>query len=310
MVNLRYHIVSLVAVFLALAVGIVLGAGPLQNRINTFDDTDRWEERIDELEGELSVSHTEATQYGVYLEALAKDVLPGSLPGVEVALIALPGAHDDDLKEMLAKLEQAGAVTTGTVTLTENWVSYRQREYRETLSSPVFGHLQETEGAESADQILAQALVEALTTTGPETELVKEILSDENTPLVEPETFPAKPATALVVVGPRAAVLGAAEDALDSEADADDPLGGESATALEALGVAVAGAPDGAAAYGAADTAEDFIAILRTQKVSIATADQIGTPMGALNTALALAAGGTGAYGQGIGATATLAPLP
>lgn len=33
MINFRYHIVSLTAVFLALAVGIVLGAGPLQNNI-------------------------------------------------------------------------------------------------------------------------------------------------------------------------------------------------------------------------------------------------------------------------------------
>ena len=33
MVDFRYHLVSLVSVFLALAVGIILGAGPLQNAI-------------------------------------------------------------------------------------------------------------------------------------------------------------------------------------------------------------------------------------------------------------------------------------
>lgn len=39
MVDFRYHLVSLVSVFLALAVGIILGAGPLQNSIgNTLQD--------------------------------------------------------------------------------------------------------------------------------------------------------------------------------------------------------------------------------------------------------------------------------
>lgn len=33
MVDFRYHLVSLVSVFLALALGIILGAGPLQNSI-------------------------------------------------------------------------------------------------------------------------------------------------------------------------------------------------------------------------------------------------------------------------------------
>ena len=33
MIDFRYHLVSIVSIFLALAVGIVLGAGPLQGQI-------------------------------------------------------------------------------------------------------------------------------------------------------------------------------------------------------------------------------------------------------------------------------------
>ena len=33
MIDFRYHVVSIVSIFLALAVGIVLGAGPLQGRL-------------------------------------------------------------------------------------------------------------------------------------------------------------------------------------------------------------------------------------------------------------------------------------
>jgi hypothetical protein len=34
-IDFRYHIVSIVSIFLALAVGIVLGAGPLQGRLGS-----------------------------------------------------------------------------------------------------------------------------------------------------------------------------------------------------------------------------------------------------------------------------------
>ena len=31
MINFRYHVVSIIGIFIALAVGVVLGAGPLQS---------------------------------------------------------------------------------------------------------------------------------------------------------------------------------------------------------------------------------------------------------------------------------------
>ena len=34
MINFRYHVVSIIGIFIALAVGVVLGAGPLQSRIH------------------------------------------------------------------------------------------------------------------------------------------------------------------------------------------------------------------------------------------------------------------------------------
>ena len=34
MIDFRYHLVSLIAVFMALAVGVVLGAGPLQGTLD------------------------------------------------------------------------------------------------------------------------------------------------------------------------------------------------------------------------------------------------------------------------------------
>ena len=38
MINFRYHVVSIIGIFIALAVGVVLGAGPLQSWRQLIDD--------------------------------------------------------------------------------------------------------------------------------------------------------------------------------------------------------------------------------------------------------------------------------
>ena len=50
MIDFRYHIVSLISVFLALAVGIILGAGPLQGAIG------------DQLTGQVEQLRTERNE--------------------------------------------------------------------------------------------------------------------------------------------------------------------------------------------------------------------------------------------------------
>ena len=42
MINFRYHVVSIIGIFIALAVGVVLGAGPLQSRIQAGVSSSTW----------------------------------------------------------------------------------------------------------------------------------------------------------------------------------------------------------------------------------------------------------------------------
>jgi hypothetical protein len=55
-IDFRYHVVSIVAVFIALAVGIVLGSGPLKDDISGFleDRTEQLAQEKVELQGEVS----------------------------------------------------------------------------------------------------------------------------------------------------------------------------------------------------------------------------------------------------------------
>ena len=73
---------------------------------------------------------------------------------------------------------------------------------------------------------------------------------------------------------------------------------------------AAAGAPKGSVAVGSAAEPGDFIAVLRDGDTSIATVDEGGTARAAFNVALVLSSGADGAYGQELGASTPVAPLP
>ncbi|MFT0763139.1 copper transporter [Actinomyces sp. F1_1611] len=305
MVNLRYHIVSLVAVFLALALGVVLGAGPLQRQINAASEGTNLAEKSSQLESQLATVQAEADQYATFVTDTAEQVLPGSLADRKIALILLPGANAEVAESVQATLREAGATVTGAAQLTDNWVSPGQREYRDTLANPVSSHLAASNQNGAADSILAQALVETLTGTGAEVDLLREILTDVDTPLVVANSMPEAPADQLVLITPSTPYPKAGQE--EDSQSGSQPAASEQA--LTALAGALADGTEGAVAYGAAVTDDDVIALLRGQGTALATVDQIGTPMGNLNVALVLANQSRGAFGQGIGATTAVAPL-
>ena len=86
MINFRYHVVSIIGIFVALAVGVVLGAGPLQTRIRAGVSSSGATTTVDPA----ASAHAEAEAAG--LKALASSTLAGSLAGRQVALVVLPGA--------------------------------------------------------------------------------------------------------------------------------------------------------------------------------------------------------------------------
>lgn len=295
MVNIRYHIVSLVAVFLALALGVVLGAGPLQSRIAGSAEEGA-QSQIEQLTEETSAYQADIEQLNQFIDGVGAEVLPETLSDRAIGIIMLPGASAQSAQEITEQLQLAGADVVGTVSLAQAAVSLGQRDYRESLAGPVSSHLS-SGGSGSADQTIAEAIVEVLTTEGAERNLLTEILTDSNTPLIEGETLPNKPADTLVILGP-------AEETNAGEDDLSQPIPG----ALVALANAAGTVKNGAVAVGNGENETNFIAVLRQEGASIATVDQVGTSMAAVNTALALSTG-KGAYGVEEGATSPVGPI-
>lgn len=120
MIDFRYHIVSLVAVFLALAVGVVLGAGPLRGQIS-----ETLEGQVAELGTERNALRSQLSHQQELLED--KDALIGSatpravadvLVGTDVTVVELPGADGDVVDEVATVLATGGAgIISRTVVL-------------------------------------------------------------------------------------------------------------------------------------------------------------------------------------------------
>jgi outer membrane murein-binding lipoprotein Lpp len=118
-ISLRYHVVSLGAVFLALAVGLVLGAGGVSDRLLGAVAT-----KADGLTGQvqqLTAQRDALAAAGRADDEFARRVAPaavrGVLQGQTVALVTA-GADDPTRNALVELLRQAGATVTGTVGLT------------------------------------------------------------------------------------------------------------------------------------------------------------------------------------------------
>jgi hypothetical protein len=120
MINLRYHIVSLVAVFLALALGIVMGSTVIDRAIvdrlqasveSVGNRADRTADENRDLRGQLDLMRNFADE--------ARDQLVEShLTGVPVLVVAVQGVERQPVEALQDALIKAEALSAGTVLLT------------------------------------------------------------------------------------------------------------------------------------------------------------------------------------------------
>jgi hypothetical protein len=120
---MRYHIVSIVAVFLALALGIVVGTtalnGPITSDLKHKNDALTSQnktsaQQVKDLQGQVKNAQNFATAYGGAITATA-------LSTKSVLIVAMPGA-DTGVKDALGKqITAAGGKISGRVQLTSDY---------------------------------------------------------------------------------------------------------------------------------------------------------------------------------------------
>jgi hypothetical protein len=167
-INFRYHVVSLTAVFLALAIGLVVGTaalnGPvsdaLNDRVNALGkDNKQLREQVSHLEDEAGKQDDFATETAALL-------LPGKLAGRRVLLVSLPSGRDY-VKGVAEMLTTAGATITGHVQiqdkLTDPSKSVELLDLADEAlpsSVPAVDIPHNSDGVETSSALLAAALLD------------------------------------------------------------------------------------------------------------------------------------------------------
>ena len=117
MIDFRYHLVSIVAVFLALAIGIVIGATALTPKVEAgLDRVSSHEEReITQDRTEIQNLKNLNSADQAFDQAASPILLHNLLAGQKVVLVTAPGSDGTTINGITSAVQQAGAKLTGQV---------------------------------------------------------------------------------------------------------------------------------------------------------------------------------------------------
>jgi hypothetical protein len=298
MVSFRYHLVSLGALLLALAAGVVLGAGPLSAKVSNALD-----KPASTASGPSTATLTQlqarVSAGDAYVVATAKALVTGQLRKTRVVLVVAPGTPQPLVGGVTDLIAAAGGTVSGSVSLTKAWFDPLQATVLDGITSQLApagtADTSGAVGAQPAAALAAALLTRSSSAVGQATDTATALLSGLVQGGFLTQSGQPDQASSLAV--------------LLTPATLDHP---ESLLALmNALdhagkGAVVAGVTGSAAPGG-------VVALLRGDAVAravVSGVDSLDLPTGRVAVVLALAqqkAGGHGEYGSGPGADA---PVP
>lgn len=321
MIDFRYHLVSIVSIFLALAVGIVLGAGPLQDNLGVTLG-----EQVTSLRAEKEALRAEAAEAArlteaadQYVEAINPMGLDDLLTGRAVLVVDTPDSDGAVRDAVLASLELSGAQIS-QLAVTDAWVAPDRAQARDQALKPIIDQWG-AGGTLPVGADRAAAFLAALTMGGaPSTSQSLDALTARDTAaltaladagLITMSDTPTDRSSLAVVVGGRltgeAATVQARSEVLQSVIEALDTLGD---------GAVVVGGVPPVIDPAATSVSTDLVTVVRGDPVGrevISSVDHANTPVGSGTTVLALveqSRGGVGHYGVGPDAEAVVPESP
>jgi hypothetical protein len=287
MITFRYHVVTLVAVFMAIGLGVLFGATFIdQNIVDSLRATQaRLGDRNETLRGRIVDLEDENEALQTFTGSTRDIVVRGTLQDVPVVLVTFESTPGDALDAVRETLTLAGARTDGQLTLSDR-LDLKSQENRDRLATALGSS--STDAAELSEELVAQ-LGPALEGRSPAflTKLLEAELA--SAPVALPSA-PSEAAPAIIMVGGEIPNEVSERIAL--------PL-------ARYLGSArtVAAAVEDGVELGLLEHIRD------DSDIRVTTVDSIETPLG--QTALAVGLQGAltgryGHYGRGEGATTAL----
>lgn len=129
MISFRHHVVSLIAVLLALAAGVVLGGGPLAA---VSDQVSPESTAADDEDGP---SHAQADYADTLAASVAETAYADLLDGVPVSLLVMPGADDATVRTLEEQIALAGGSIGGRWLVQDALVTPSEKTLVDSLGS-------------------------------------------------------------------------------------------------------------------------------------------------------------------------------
>ena len=296
MIDFRYHIVSIVAIFFALGAGVLLGAGPLKNTgANVVQDqADRDRAALGQAREDLIQAKALDKYRDDYVQKVTSVLVAGKLKDRKVALVTMPQADGQMIDDLTNEIQQAGGQVTTRVSLSTKLFDTEQQQLVDSLMNQLvtsdITFAQNSTTFERAGQILARAIADTQEGKPVDDDATRIMSGLTGSKLFGVKPTPKDRASLIVFVSGKQPAESADETTYTDAVDLAQGLRNGSA------GVVVAGTPE---------TSQDgaLLTVLRsdsdaTKKVS--SVDVANLPSGQATVVFALleqAEGGAGQYG-------------
>ncbi|MEV0247005.1 copper transporter [Nocardia sp. NPDC050712] len=313
MISVRQHLISIVGIFLALAIGVVLGSQTLAADMLTGLRSDKTElrQQVDQLAEQNRRRTDELNAADRFIAGSSDRILKGALADRTVVVFTTPDADPADVEAVSRGLDTAGAAVTGRIALTDAFLDASEGDRMRTSLTNVI----------PAGAQLRTGAVDQASLAGDLLGLV--LLQDPANP--QPRSTPEE--LALVLETLRGGGFLAYGDTPNRPAQLALLITGNGARAAEnnqganiaRFAGALRARSSGTVLAGRAGAAEGPgpIAELRSDAVlatTVTTIDHLDREIGRVTTVLGLSEqlnGGSGRYGTGEKATSlTFAALP
>jgi hypothetical protein len=311
MVTLRHHVISLAAVFVALAIGVVLGSGALSSTMVSGLRGDngvlqKQAGTLSDENGSLSEKLSAASEFDTQM---ADRIVRDALAGKSVVVFRTPDAETEDVDAVVRLIGQAGGTVTGTIALTGEFVDANSAaKMGSVVNSPILPagtqlNAALTDQGSQAGDLLGIAL---LINRDPKIAAVDDNARDA--------VLSALRDTGFLTYAQR---LGAADTAVIVTGGALADTAGNQGATVARLAVAMAPHGSGVVLAGRDGSANGVSAVAVTRAdipmaEAVTTVDDIGIESGRITTVLALQAMIAGAppgrYGIGAGAASVTVP--
>ena len=300
MISFRYHLVSIIAIFLAIALGVVVGTsalngavvGDLRRQVSDLKSSDS------AASGQARALQARAGNADLLAQTFGAKIAGAELAKVPVVLLGAPGASKQLKDAIASEITAAGGTVAARLQLSSDFIDpKRANDIRSLATTGVHPIGLQLPSTDDPGTLAGALLGYVLLGHGQSTDLAQALASFSTLNMLKAETGNPGSGKAVVLVAP-----------------GSRPAGDPGAATLQSFAseLAVIGGPTVVAGDQQSASAAGLVAELRgndAARKALSTVDDAGSPLGNLTVVLTVSdalAGRKGSYGVAAGADALL----